>query len=181
VTLRDVVEEAGRDATRVMFLLKRADAQVDFDLDLVKQQTLDNPVFYVQYGHARCANIFKRAREDGFEIPSFDAAHLSALTHPDELDLVKRVLAFPGVVTGAARSLEPHRIVYYVQETSAAFQAYYTKGKKEPGLRVLQKGSPELTRARLLLVRCLMTVFKNALSLLGVGAPEWMEVPREGD
>jgi arginyl-tRNA synthetase len=163
-----------------MFLMKRADAQLEVDLDLVKKQTMENPVFYVQYGHARCANIFKRAAEAGFARPGFDLEALEKhLTHPDELDLVKRLLSFPAVVEGAARAREPHRIVFYVQETSAAFQSYYTKGKKEPGLRVLQPDSPELTRARLVLVGSLQTVFANALALLGVSAPEWMEVPRE--
>lgn len=180
VTLRDVVDEAGKDATRVMFLMKRADAQLEFDLDLVKKQTLENPVFYVQYGHARCANIFKRAKEAGFERPDFDAELLERkLTHPDELDLVKRVLSFPSLVESAARAREPHRIVFYVQETSAAFQSYYTKGKKEPELRVIRPDEPELTRARLLLVASLQTVFANALGLLGVSAPEWMEVPKD--
>jgi arginyl-tRNA synthetase len=180
VTLRDVIAEAGRDATRVMFLMKRADSQLEFDLDLVKKQTLENPVFYIQYGHARCANIFKRAAEAGFSPPDFDAALLEKrLTHPDELDLVKRVLSFPSVVEGAARSLEPHRIVFYVHEASAAFQAYYTRGKKEPGLRVIQPSDPELTRARLLLVGALQTVFANALGLLGVNAPVWMEAPKD--
>lgn len=180
VTLRDVIDEAGRDATRVMFLLKKADAQLEFDLDLVKKQTLDNPVFYVQYGHARCANIFKRAKEAGFEPPAFDLALLeSQLTDPDELDLVKRLLEFPHVVEGAARNREPHRIVYYVQETSAAFQSYYSRGKREPEMRVIRTDAPELTKARLYLVGCLKLVFANALALLGVSAPEWMEIPKE--
>ncbi len=178
VTLRDVVEEAGRDATRVMFLMKRSDSQLEFDLDLVKKQTLENPVFYVQYGHARCVNIFKRAAQDGFSLPAFDASLLERrLTDPDELDLVKRVLSFPSVVEGAARSLEPHRIVFFVHEASAMFQAYYTRGKKEPALRVIQPSDPELTRARLLLVGALQTIFANALGLLGVSAPDWMEAP----
>ncbi len=180
VTLRDVVEDAGRDATRVMFLMKRADSQLEFDLDLVKKQTMENPVFYVQYGHARCANIFKRAQEAGFAPPAFDLALLEKkLTHPDELELVKRLLSFPAVVEGAAKAREPHRIIFYVQETSAAFQSYYTKGKKEPGLRVIIKEDPEVTKARLLLVGCLKTVFANALALMGVSAPDWMEVPKE--
>ncbi len=180
VTLRDVIDDAGRDATRVMFLLKKADAQLEFDLDLVKKQTLDNPVFYVQYGHARCANIIKKAKESGFEVPEFDLGLLeSQLTDSAELELVKRLLNFPHVVEGAARNREPHRIIYYVQETSAAFQSYYTRGKREPGLRVVRADAPELTKARLVLVRCLKLVFANALALLGVGAPEWMEIPKE--
>ncbi len=180
VTLRDVVDEAGPDATRVMFLMKRSDAQLEFDLDLVKKQTMENPVFYVQYGHARCASIFKRAAQAGFPQPVFDQQLLEKkLVHPDELDLVKRLLGFPSVVEGAAKALEPHRIIFYVQETSSAFQAWYTKGKKEGSLRVIQTQDPELTQARLLLVGALQTVFANALGLLGVNAPEWMEVPKD--
>ena len=180
VTLRDVVDEAGRDATRVMFLMKRADSQLEFDLDLVKRQTADNPVFYVQYGHARCASIFKRAAEAGFPVPAFDLdLAQKRLTHPDELDLVKRVVSFPAMVEAAARALEPHRVIFWVQETSGAFQAFFTKGKQESALRFIQGADPELTRARLMLVGALKLVFANALALLGVSAPEWMEVPKD--
>ncbi len=179
VTLRDLVEEAGRDATRVMFLMKRCDAQLEFDLDLVKKQSSDNPVFYVQYGHARCANIFKRAAEAGVGVPGFDLSLLErGLLHPDELALLKQLLTFPELVAGAAQAREPHRIIYYVQELSAAFQSYYTKGKREPELRVLQ-ADPVKTGARLLLIAGLKQVFANALTLMGVSAPEYMEVPPE--
>ena len=181
VTLRDVVDEAGCDATRVMFLMKRADAQLEFDLDLVKRQTMENPVFYVQYGHARCANIFKKAKEAGIE-PLKDAdvtADFLAekLTHPDELSLVRRLLDFPALVAGAAEAREPHRVLFYVRELSAEFQSFYTKGKQEPALRVIRADDVELTQARLVLVAALKTVFKNALNLLGVSAPDWMEAP----
>lgn len=183
VTLRDVVEEAGADATRVMFLMKRADAQLEFDLDLVKRQTLENPVFYVQYGHARCANIFKKAREVGIEPPAALDLDLiaRALRHPDELSLVKHLLGFPALVASAAACREPHRVLFYVRELSAEFQAFYTRGKREPALRVIQAGEVELTQARLVLVGALKTVFKNALHLLGVSAPEWMASPTEDE
>jgi arginyl-tRNA synthetase len=180
VTLRDVVEDAGRDATRVMFLMKRADSQLEFDLDLVKKQTMENPVFYVQYGHARCANIFKKAVEAGIPAPAFDLALAEKrLTLPEELDLVKRVVSFPALVESAGASLEPHRVIFWVQETSAAFQSWYTKGNQDKSRRVILPADPELTRARLMLVGALKTVFANALGLLGVSAPEWMEVPRD--
>ncbi|MDR0966116.1 MAG: arginine--tRNA ligase [Myxococcales bacterium] len=179
VTLRDVVEEAGADATRVMFLMKRADAQLEFDLDLVKRQTMENPVFYVQYGHARCANIFKKAAEAGIDLPaSIDLDLLErSLVHPDELSLVKNLLFFPKLVEEAARAREPHRVLFYVRELSAQFQAFYTRGKKEPALRVIRADAVELTQARLVLVAALKTVFANALHLLGVSAPDWMEAP----
>lgn len=180
VTLRDVVDEAGRDATRVMFLMKRADSQLEFDLDLVKKQTMENPVFYVQYGHARCANIFKKAAETGFAAPAFDLDLAEKkLTQPEELELVKRVVGFPALVEAAGRALEPHRIIFWVQETSAAFQSWYTKGNQDKALRVIVPADAEQTKARLMLVGALKTVFANALALLGVSAPEWMEVPKD--
>ncbi|MGC4114315.1 MAG: arginine--tRNA ligase [Myxococcales bacterium] len=180
VTLRDVVDEAGRDATRVMFLIKRADSQLTFDLDLVKKQTMDNPVFYVQYGHARCANIFKKAAESGFAVPAFDLDLAEKkLTQPEELDLVRRILSFPAMVVEAGKALEPHRVFFWVQETSAAFQSWYTKGNQDKSLRVVIPADPESTKARLMLVGALKMVFANALALMGVSAPEWMEVPKE--
>ncbi len=183
VTLRDVVDEAGCDATRVMFLMKRADAQLEFDLDLVKRQTMENPVFYVQYGHARCAGILMKAKEAGMA-PGFDmdAAALSALlTDPDELALIRRLLDFPETVASAAVAKEPHRILFYVRELSSAFQAYYTRGKKEPGMRVVLSDDAKKTAARLVLVSALKAVFKNALHLLGVSAPDRMEAPAAED
>jgi arginyl-tRNA synthetase len=180
VTLRDVVDDAGRDATRVMFLMKRADSQLEFDLDLVKKQTMENPVFYVQYGHARCANVFKKAAELGFAAPSFDLDLVEKkLTQPEELELVKRVVAFPALVEAAGKALEPHRVIFWVQETSATFQSWYTKGNQDKALRVIIPADPETTKARLMLVGALQTVFANALALLGVSAPEWMEVPKD--
>ncbi len=180
VTLREVVDEAGRDATRVMFLMKRADSQLEFDLDLARKESPENPVFYVQYGHARCASIFKKAAASGLGAPAFDLAVVEKrLTRPDELDLVKRVVSFPAMVEAAARALEPHRVIFWVQETSAAFQSWYTRGSQDQALRVILPGDPELTSARLMLVGALKVVFANALTLLGVSAPEWMEGPGE--
>jgi arginyl-tRNA synthetase len=173
VSLREVVEEVGRDATRFLFLTRRADAQLDFDLELAKRQTLDNPVFYVQYGHARIASILARAAEAGVASPRFDLEALRALALPEELDLVKRVLAFPDLLAGAAQAYEPHRVAYYLQETIGAFHSYYTAGKRT-GARVLGT-DPRTTAARLYLVRAVKQVVANGLAVLGVGAPERME------
>jgi arginyl-tRNA synthetase len=176
VGLRDVVDEVGKDATRFMFLTRRADAQLDFDLELAKKQSMDNPVFYVQYGHARLSAIFARAREAGVEPPAaFDLETARALATPGELDLVRRIAAFPDMLAGAALAYEPHRVAFYLQETIAAFHSWYTQGKRA-GERVLGD-DPRTTAARLLLCRALQQVLANGLAVLGVAAPDRMESP----
>ncbi len=173
VSLREVVEEVGRDATRFIFLTRRADAQLDFDLELAKRQTLDNPVFYVQYGHARLARILEKAAAAGAPQARFDAETLSVLTAPEEMDLVKRILSFPDMVAGAALAWEPHRVAFWLQETIAAFHSYYTQGKRT-GERFIG-ADPVKTAARLALALALKQALANGLSILGVSAPERME------
>jgi len=173
VSLAEVVEEVGCDATRFIFLTRRADAQLDFDLELAKRQTLDNPVFYVQYGHARLARILEKAAEAGVPSPSFDLEAVRALTAPEELDLAKRILSLPDLVAGAALAYEPHRVAFWLQETIGAFHSYYTQGKRS-GERFIGSDARK-TAARLLLARALKQALKNALGLLGVAAPERME------
>jgi arginyl-tRNA synthetase len=175
VSLREVVDEVGRDATRFMFLTRRADAQLDFDVELAKRQTLDNPVFYVQYGHARLAAIFAKAREAGASVPEFDLDAVRTLTAPEELDLVKRIVAFPDMLAGAALAYEPHRVAFWLQETIAAFHSWYTQGKRT-GERVIGP-DPRKTAARLFLCRALKQALANGLDVLGVAAPERMESP----
>ncbi len=179
VWLRDVVEEVGCDATRYLFLTRRSDAPLDFDLELAKRQTLDNPVFYVQYGHARLHAIFRKAAESGVALPAFDLVDARRLTAPGELDLVRRIAAFPDLLAGAAQAFEPHRVVFYLQDTIAAFHSWYTQGKRT-GERVLGS-DPATTRARLFLCRALAQVLANGLSVLGVSAPERMDLPETGD
>jgi arginyl-tRNA synthetase len=174
VTLREVIEEAGADATRFFFLLRRGDMALDFDVALAKKHTLDNPVFYVQYGHARCAAILRKAKEEKGAVPRYDAEALRALTLPEEIDLLKRVLQLPELIAAAAESLEPHRIVFWLQETIAAFHGYYTKYKKTE--RVISADAQK-TAARLYLVWALKQTLANALSVLGVSAPERMDLP----
>jgi arginyl-tRNA synthetase len=173
VSLQEVVDEVGRDATRFIFLTRRADAQLDFDLELAKQQTLDNPVFYVQYGHARIASILRKAAEAGVPDARFDLDAARALTLPEEQDLVKRILAFPDLLAGAALAYEPHRVAFYLQETIGAFHSYYTGGKRT-GERVIGPDERK-TAARLYLVKSLKQVLANGLAVLGVSAPERME------
>jgi len=173
VSLREVVEEVGADAARFIFLTRRADAQLDFDLELARRQTLDNPVFYVQYGHARCASILRKAAEAGIPEPRFDLEAVRALTMPEEQDLLKRIVAFPDVLAGAALAYEPHRVAFYLHETIAAFHSYYTAGKKT-GARVIGS-DPRTTAGRLYLVKALKQVLANGLAALGVSAPDRMD------
>ncbi len=181
VSLRELVDEVGRDAARFVFLTRRSDAQLDFDVELAKKQTLDNPVFYVQYGHARLASIARKAREAGVAEPAFALDAARALALPEEQDLVRRIAAFPDLVSGAALAYEPHRVAFWLQETIAAFHSYYTQGKKT-GERVVGS-DPRKTAGRLLLCRALRQVLANGLAILGVSAPDRMESPeiREPD
>jgi arginyl-tRNA synthetase len=179
VSLREVVDEVGRDATRFIFLTRRSDAQLDFDIELAKKQTLDNPVFYVQYGHARLAAIFARAGEAGVAVPEFDLEAARTLVSPEEGDLIRRIAAFPDMLQAAALSYEPHRVAFYLTETIAAFHSWYTQGKRT-GERVIGS-DPKKTAARLFLCRALKQVLANGLAVLGVGAPDRMESPESGD
>ena len=179
VWLREVVEEVGCDATRYLFLTRRSDAPLDFDLELAKKQTLDNPVFYVQYGHARLHAIFRKAAETGVALPSFSLDDARRLTSPEETELLRRIASFPDLLAGAAQAFEPHRVVFYLQEIIAAFHSWYTQGKRT-GERVLGS-DPGTTRARLFLCLGLAQVIANGLAVLGVSAPQRMELPETGD
>jgi len=176
VTLSDVVEEVGSDATRFMLLYRRNDAAMDFDFALVKEQTRDNPVFYVQYAHARACSVFRTAARD---MPALDttetaleAADLSVLSRPEELELVRVLGQWPRTVTAAAVAHEPHRIAFYLYEAAAAFHAFWAKGKEDVSLRFVNSDEPTLTLARLVLVNAVRQVLVNGLGILGVSAPE---------
>jgi arginyl-tRNA synthetase len=175
VWLREVLDEVGRDAARFIFLTRRSDAPLDFDVELAKKQTLDNPVFYVQYGHARLAAIFAKAREAGYAEPAFDLDAARTLGAPEEQDLIRRIAAFPDLLAGAALAYEPHRVAFYLQETIGAFHSWYTQGKRT-GERVIGPDARK-TAARLFLCRALKQVLANGLAVLGVSAPERMESP----
>jgi len=167
VTLREVVDEVGKDACRFLFLLRRADSPLDFDLELAKRQSNDNPVYYVQYAHARVCSINNNAAEQGISLPKHGAVDLSRLTLAEELALTKHLARYPETIVSAAESHEPHRIVYYLQELAAQFHSYYNRQ------RVLVEDAAT-TQARLYLVNSVRTVLANALNLLGVDAPERM-------
>ena len=179
VWLREVLEEVGRDAARFIFLTRRSDAPLDFDVELAKRQTLDNPVFYVQYGHARLHAIFRKAAEAGLSLPDFDLQAARTLTAPEEQDLIRRIAAFPDMLAAAALAFEPHRVAFYLQETISAFHSWYTQGKRT-GEKVIGSDVAR-TRARLFLCRALVQVLANGLAVLGVSAPERMETPEGPD
>ena len=167
VTLREVVDEVGRDAARYNFLMRRSDSHLDFDLEIAKKQSNENPVYYVQYAHARICSILRIAAERGYTVPAYDRADLSLLQLPEEMDLVKAVTRFPEVLEGAARSLEPHRVTFYLNDLAGLFHSYYNKNK-------VISDDAALTGARLFLCRSVLTVLQNALKILGVSAPEKM-------
>lgn len=166
-TLREVVEEVGKDAARFFFLMRKSDAHLEFDLDLAKKTTNENPVFYVQYAHARIESIFRVAMEEGIDRGSVFQGSTDLLTERDEITLIKGILHFFDVLEGCARSLEPHRITFYLLDLVGRFHSYYNK------TRVIVDNR-DLTRARLLLLAILQRVIRSGLGILGVAAPERM-------
>jgi len=195
VTLREVVEEVGADAAKFIFLTRRADSQLDFDLELAKQQSAENPVYYVQYAHARVASLFRVAAERGIAVPSTGSVDWTVLNSPDDLDLIKSLSEYPALLEASAQAMEPHRLTYYLQDLAARLHAYYYKHRilppvlereldsqdhlKPVALEAEQgrKGetlTPALTAARLCLFRSVQTVIRNGLGILGVTAPERM-------
>src|SRR5579862_1855860 len=179
VTLRDVVDEVGRDAVRFMMLFRKNDAVLDFDLAKVIEQSRDNAVFYVQYGHARGQSVFRNAREAFPDLPAdltnlVDAAALDRLSDPAELALMRQIALYPRVVEAASGAHEPHRIAFYLFDLASEFHALYTLGNSAPHLRFIIQNDRQLTVARLVLVQGVVTVLASGLSLLGVAAPSEM-------
>jgi arginyl-tRNA synthetase len=168
VTLKEVVDEVGRDAARFFFLMRRSDSQLDFDLELAKRQSTDNPVYYVQYAHARICSIFENAQEKGLTLPSdMDSIPLEKLSTSEEMTIIRKINSFPEIVEGSALNFEPHRITYYLQELAGQFHSFYNKN------RVIGEDTG-LSTARLFLLKCIGQTLKNALAILGISAPERM-------
>ncbi|MBI1910789.1 MAG: arginine--tRNA ligase [Deltaproteobacteria bacterium] len=168
VTLRQVMDEVGKDACRFFFLMRKSDAHFDFDLELAKSQAPENPVYYVQYCHARIRSIIGFAQEKGIKIPeSFDLKLLEKLDQKEEADIIKHLASFPEVIERSAVHMEPHRITFYLMELAGLFHPYYNKN------RVVTEDA-DLTAARLLLCDAISKVAANGLALLGVSAPEKM-------
>lgn len=173
VTLQELVEEVGVDAVRFVFLSKNHDSPLDFDIDLVKKQDSDNPVYYVQYAHARICSIFRKAATEGIGLPDGPEGYLEGLLLEEELSLIRLMAEFPPLIEDIARTLEPHRLTYYLTDLAASFHRYFNLGTKNPGLRIVT-GDEALSRSRLFLADGLRTVLANGLRLLGISAPERM-------
>ena len=209
VTIEEVVEEidaaagrkgAGSDALRYFYLARRSESPIELDIEVAKKSSLDNPVFYLQYGHARLVSILRRARDVfGLEVPHYSSKLAARLTHPDELAVLGQLGMFPRVVREAASEREPHRILFFLQELAQSFQSYYTRLKNEkdailPQASELTSGwqdrwDREKSEARLLWVEAIRVVYGAGLGLLGIsapervsprGTPEGVERPEEG-
>jgi len=179
VTLREVVEEVGPDAVRFMMLFRKNDAVLEFDLAKVLEQSRDNPVFYVQYGHARAQSIFRNARAAFPDLAAdvtnlAEGTNLTALSDPAELALMRRIALYPRTVEAASAAHEPHRIAFYLFDLASEFHALYTLGNASPHLRFIIQNDRQLTEARLVLVQGVATVLASGLALLGVEAPNEM-------
>lgn len=178
VTLREVVDEVGRDPVRFMMLYRKNDATLDFDLAKVIEQSKDNAVFYVQYAHARAHSVFRNVRETFPDLdamgPEVAAADVSGLTDAGEMDVIKRLAQFPRLVEGAAAAHEPHRLAFYLNDLAASFHSLWSRGNESPHLRFIQPGDRKLTAARLALTRSCAQVVTSGLGILGVHAPSEM-------
>ena len=167
VTLREVVDEVGSDSARYIFLTRRSDSPLDFDLELAKQKSMDNPVYYVQYAHTRVKSVLRKAKENGLEPKKPKEVELAKLKEKDEIALARKLNEYPEVVAAAAASLEPHRITYYLGELAGQFHSFYNA-------RRIMVDDQELAQARMLLARAVGQVLAGGLALLGVSAPEVM-------
>ena len=165
VTLRDLIDEVGKDVVRFLMLTRKSDTQMEFDLVKAVEQSRDNPVFYVQYAHARCHSVLRGATAD---LADAGKADLALLTDAAELDIIKIMAQWPRTVESAAEAGEPHRIAFYLYDLASAFHALWNRGNDDAGLRFLVDGKPDLTRARLALVRATATVIASGLDVLGV-------------
>lgn len=193
VTLRELMDEVGADAAKFFFLMRRSDSHFDFDLELAKQRSTDNPMYYVQYAHARVASLCRVARERGIPVPGARETDLTVLTHPDELALIRKMSAYPTVLEASTVALEPHRITFYLQELAALLHPFYNKHRILPIAEVRDQGedevtgeadsastrmseplTPALTAARLVLMQQVQRVIRNGLGILGVTAPDRM-------
>ncbi|RUV86610.1 arginine--tRNA ligase [Mesorhizobium sp. M1A.F.Ca.IN.022.07.1.1] len=177
VTLRDVVEEVGRDPIRFMMLYRKNDAPLDFDFAKVTEQSKDNPVFYVQYASARCHSVFRQASEQLGEA-NFDrdrlVASVASLTDEGEIGLIRKLAEYPRLIESAALALEPHRLAFYLYDLASSFHAHWNRGTDNPDLRFVKVNDPQLTYARLGLVQAVSDVLTSGLTLIGADAPTEM-------
>jgi arginyl-tRNA synthetase len=176
VTLRDVVDEVGPDVARFVMLMRRNDAPLDFDFDKVLEQSRDNPVWYVQYAHARIASVLRKAATDGIDIAdaALGRADMTVLADPAQLTLIRRLADWPRQVELAARSHEPHRVAFYLYDLAGDFHALWNRGNDDPALRFLGSGDPDAAAAKIALARATGVVIANGLAILGVAPVEEM-------
>ena len=178
ITLREVVEEVGRDAVRFMMLYRKNDAPLDFDFAKVTEQSRDNPVFYVQYAHSRTASAFRRAADEMPDLDASDAAiakaDLAKLSDEGELAIIRKLAEWPRAVEQAARTHEPHRIAFYLYELATAFNGHWSAGNQRPEIRFVKIDDPQMTLARLALTRAVANVLKAGLGIVGASAPDEM-------
>ena len=192
ITMREVIDEVGSDAAKFFFLMRDSNSHLDFDLELAKQRSSDNPVYYVQYAHARIASLWRVAAARGIACPLPSETDLTRLTDPDELGLIRKLSAYPSVLQGSAMAYEPHRMTYYLQQLAGLLHTFYNKHRILPPaadrdlLAVTPEGlapgeglqkevlAPERTAARLALMRGIQQVLKNGLGVLGISAPDQM-------
>jgi arginyl-tRNA synthetase len=167
VTLRDVVQDVGSDAARYLFLTRRSDSHLDFDLDIAKEQSRENPVYYVQYAHARLASVFREAEARNITVPKSDAVDLSLLDLEEERSIIKLLAKYPEVVEEASLAYEPHRLTFYLQDLAGLLHNYYFK------YRIISEDSAR-TGVKLFFMKQVKTVIRSALKILGVNAPERM-------
>ncbi|MBW1902793.1 MAG: arginine--tRNA ligase [Deltaproteobacteria bacterium] len=173
VTLQELIDEVGVDAARFVFITKNHDSPLDFDMDIVKKQDSENPVYYVQYAHARICSIFRKAETEGVSLPDKPEGHLKRLVLDQEMALIRIMAGFPPLLEDISRKLEPHLLTYYLTDLAASFHRYFNLGTKTPEYRIVTQDR-ELSQARLFLAKAIRIIIANGLSLLGVSAPERM-------
>ncbi len=177
VTLREVVDEVGRDAVRFMMLYRKSSEPLDFDFAKVTEQSKDNPVFYVQYAHARCASVFRQAQKafPDLDIETLDlAAHAGLISDENELRLIAKLAEYPRIVEAAALAQEPHRLAFYLYDLASSFHGHWSKGSENVDLRFVNDKNRQLSVARLGLVHAVASVLKSGLAITGTAAPEEM-------
>jgi arginyl-tRNA synthetase len=178
ITLRELVDEVGADVVRFMMLYRKNDAPLDFDFAKVTEQSRDNPVFYVQYAHARISSVFRNAAEDlgaaAISPETLASADFSLLTDDSELDVIRRLAQLPRLIDAAASTREPHRIAFYLYDLAAEFHSLWNKGKESPHLRFILLNNIEVSIARLAMLRAIRYVLANGLHILGVRPVEEM-------
>ena len=176
ITLRDVVDQVGADVTRFVMLTRKNDAPLDFDFDKALEQSKDNPVFYVQYAHARVCSVLRKAAEAGItaDDATLSAADLSGLTHEAELTVAKKIAEWPRLVEIAARTNEPHRVAFYLYELAGEFHGLWNRGNDDLSLRFIQEGDAATSQAKIALARAVAVVISAGLGILGVTPAEEM-------